>query len=67
MTYRTGSDKINEVGTKEAWDLALTLDHSLRGLDPGDRNQPEFLREAMTSLARRVLELEAEKLKRKTR
>ncbi len=69
MTYRTQSEEINEVGTKGAWMLALTLDPSLRGIGPDDREQPEFLREALTTLARRVLELETElgKLKGKKR
>jgi hypothetical protein len=57
MTYRTRYEKINEIGVKEAWEVAREFDPSLRSLDPAD---PEALREALTTLARRVRELEHE-------
>jgi hypothetical protein len=55
MTYRSRYDKINEIGPKEAWDIAREYDPSLRSVDVED---PELLKEALTTLARVVRELQ---------
>jgi hypothetical protein len=57
MTYKTQYAEINAVGAQEAWEVAMGLDGSLRNRSPED---VESLKEALVTLARRVLELERE-------
>ncbi len=56
-TYRSRYEAINEIGVKEAWEVAREFDPSLRNLSPDD---PEHLKEALTTLARVVRELQHE-------
>jgi hypothetical protein len=57
MSYKTRYDHVNRVELPQAWTAAAYLDPALKGKTPED---PEALKMALITLARRVAELEQE-------